>query len=196
MAPSLLFPVLLLSLVACQNSHVIKKADWPRPLLANTTYQLTDEAGQQQDLNSLLQGHRGLVLWFWQIRCPCVARYQKRFEDLKAKFTPRGIRFVLVDSSPMDSPADIAQKRQELGMVEPVLQASQGLAARLNIKGTPSVALIAPDGTVVYVGWVDNERAVGEKYREAYLEMALDQFLKGQSLTRPTSPMFGCPLAR
>ena len=54
---------------------------------------------------------------------------------------------------------------------------------------------MARDGTVLYRGWIDNERLPGEDGREAWLESALNGFVTRRPFASRT-PTWGCTITR
>lgn len=177
-------------LQACQVSHHLKINQWPKPL--NEQKITLKDGNKSHTLDELVKGYDGLVVWFWQIKCPCVGRYQERFNDLKIRYP--SIRFVLVDSHPWDFPNDIEQERTRRLIDETIYKDDGSLRDALFIKGTPSTALLNPKLEVLYIGWPDNERPVHEEHRIPYLENALNQFLSKEPILKRSSTMFGCPL--
>lgn len=182
----------MLTLCACQLSHRLKKDQWPKPLNEENIL-LRDEKNDLHSLGELMKEHDGLVVWFWQIKCPCVQRYQGRFNDLKARYP--SIKFVLVDAHAWDARGDIEKERMRRNIVEPIYKDDHGtLRDALFIKGTPSTALINQQQQVLYVGWPDNERPLNEEHRIPYLDNALKEFVTKEPIESPSSTMFGCPL--
>jgi hypothetical protein len=57
------------------------------------------------------------------------------------------------------------------------------------------VVLVRRDGTVLYRGWLDNEREPGDDGREAWLERALEGFVDGTAFAS-RSPTWGCTITR
>lgn len=191
----LLFYLFFLVLGGCQSAYIIKPDQLPvlhgqeshlmLEMPDQTTYKLADIYGE----------HRAMVAIFWQSSCPCVKRYQKRINDMFERYGAQGIAFVHISSNDNESFVDVQKeyKKREIPLV--LMRDNHGaLAKSLRVKGTPSAVLIDSSGKVQFMGWIDNERDVGEPGRVAYLEDAIRQFLAGESIKTPTSPMFGCAI--
>jgi len=66
------------------------------------------------------------------------------------------------------------------------------------VSTAPEVAVLAPDGTVLYRGRIDDWYADYGKRRaqptQNDLRNALDAILQGKKVTAPTTKALGCPL--
>jgi thioredoxin-related protein len=183
-----------LFLAGCQSAYIVKPDQLPKiadpsslslEMPNQTVYKVAD----------IYQQHRGMVAIFWQSSCPCVKRYQKRVNNLFERYGAEGLAFVHVSSNQNESFADVQReyKKREVPLV--LMRDNQGaLAKALGVKGTPTAVVIDSTGKVQFMGWIDNERDVLEPGRVAYLENAIKQFLAGEVVETPTSPMFGCPI--
>jgi hypothetical protein len=125
-----------------------------------------------------------------------VRRYQDRLEALASQWEPRGVRFVLVSSTAGETVESIDVVAKARAQKLPVWRDEGGvLAATLGAKSTPTVVLVKRDGTVLFRGWLDNERLPGEPGREAWLEAALEGFTSGRTFSSRT-PTWGCTITR
>jgi thiol-disulfide isomerase/thioredoxin len=178
----------LLMLMSCTSAHVIKPEHWPK-ISAEFTLNGEDKG---YTLTEIYQ-KQPTVLIFWQIGCPCVKRYQERIKSLSEKYPQ--VAFIYISSNQNESFSESLKEYKKRN--EPFLllrDEHKKLSESLNIKGTPTAVLIDQKGEVKYVGWIDNERMVGEKMRIPYLENALAEFMANMPITAKTSPMFGCPI--
>ena len=152
-----------------------------------------DEAATAQEL---LRRARGTVFVFWSGGCPCVRRYQARVEVLAEQWRQRGIAFVQVSSNAGEDLSHLTREVERRGLQLPVWRDAEGaLSQALGANSTPTVVLVARDGTVLFRGWIDNEREPGEPDREAWLEDALEAFTTHHPVAA-ASPTYGCTITR
>lgn len=157
-------------------------------------YALRSEQGLL-NLTDLYENHAGLVLIFWQSSCACVKRYQERVNELFKRYSPQGIAFMYVSSNTNESFAHAQAEYGKRKTSVPLVRDEGGRLARaLGVSGTPVAVLIDQLGHVRFIGWIDDERLPGERGRRAYLDDALKQYVAGEPILVPTSPMFGCPI--
>lgn len=177
---SILLVGLIILLSGCQSAWQIK----PKKLATGLV-----------ELKSLYENHKGVVVIFWQRACPCVKRYEARVKKLYDKYERQGLSFVYMSSNTNESLDQVQSAYAQRNMPLRLVRDEGGLIARkVKAKGTPAALLITPQGDVIYMGWIDNERREGESGRIAYLENAIEEFLGNQSVKIKTSPMFGCPI--
>lgn len=155
---------------------------------------LRGEAGVAS-LASVLQAHEATVLVFWSAGCPCVRRYQGRLEALKARYGEH-VGFVAISSNADETLESVTSAAKARGVTFPVWRDEGGeVAQALGARSTPTVVLLRNDGSVLYSGWVDNERPEGEPGREPWLEHALEGVSHGTRFAA-RSPTWGCAVTR
>lgn len=157
---------------------------------------LTPTEGAPVPVTTLLARHDATVFVFWSAGCPCVRRYQARVEALAAAWSGRNVGFVQVSSNAGETLDSVRTVAKERSLTLPVWRDEGGLLARqLAARSTPTVVLLRKDGAVLYRGWLDNERDVGEADREPWLEQALEGFTAGTAFAA-RSPTWGCTITR
>ena len=177
---------MVLLLAGCASSGVTS--------LAGAT--LTSTSRQVHSAQDLVAAAPATVFVFWSAGCPCVRRYQERIEALAAAWRPRGIAFVQVSSNAGETLESLTLEHARRGLALPVWRDEGGqLAQELQARSTPTVVFVGRDGTVLFRGWVDNERTPGEPDREAWLEAALTGFTRGEAFASHT-PTWGCTITR
>jgi len=140
---------------------------------------------------------KATVLFFWQSQCPCVTRYQERIESLSNRYQKEGIHFVAVSSNSDISEETMLRISKERGLKIPIVKDHGGaVAEQVEARTTPTVVLIDASGRIHYKGWIDNEKREGDAERIAYLENAIQDFLKSGSVAQKDSPIFGCRITR
>lgn len=139
------------------------------------------------------QGEHATVLFWWATECPCVKRYQSRMEAMAAHYEPLGVRFYAIASNSDDSLDAVHRVAHERNFKLTLLKDEGAqLANTYGARTTPTVVILDKEGAVRFRGWIDNERFQGDPHRNAYAENALDEVLKGEEVTQPSSPIFGC----
>ncbi len=187
--------LLLLLLCSCQSAYIIKADQLPSNKESLLNYSFARPDQERISLKELLSDKQGLVAIFWQSTCPCVSRYQERVNDLSARYAHLGLAFAHISSNENESFFEVQKEYQKRAISLPLLRDEQGIFAKdLRVKGTPTAVLIDKNGTVRFMGWIDNERKINEAGRVAYLEDAIKEFLANEPIKNPTSPMFGCAI--
>lgn len=179
----------------CQSAYRIKPESLPKKIVPEEIILLGQGAKEPYRLSDIYQQQKGLVVIFWQTKCPCVKRYQKRINRLFERYQKEEISFLHLSSNSNESFDEVQKEYNRRSIPLPLIRDEGGqLAKAIGAKGTPAAALINQDGNMVYFGWIDNERDEHETGRIAYLENAIIEFLNQKPITVTTSPMFGCPI--
>lgn len=157
---------------------------------------LTSTVGETSTLQALVERSKATVVVFWSSGCPCVARYQARIEALAQKYGPSGIAVLQVSSNAGETLASLSEAARARSLTLPIWRDEHGhVAQTLGARSTPTVVLLNADGTVLFRGYIDNERTPEEPGREAFLENALEGFLRGTPYASK-SPTFGCTITK
>ena len=144
-------------------------------------------------LDSLTKNADATVLVFWSAGCPCVRRYQGRVDALRSR---PNVQVLAISSNAGESFDEALRVANERGVQVPLYRDDTGaIAALVNARSTPTVAVLDRTGAVRFTGWLDNEREVGADDREPWLERALDGVLGGSSFAART-PTWGCTITR
>ncbi len=147
---------------------------------------------------SLLADHtqKATVLLFVSSLCPCSAKYDERNLRLAAEYAPKGVRFLAVNSSFGEKPAEIAAHAQQIGYPFPMLRDEGNVIAdRLGAQVTPEVFVLDSKGVLRYHGRIDDNRDA-LKVTVTDLRNALDALLAGKLPPKPERIAFGCAIAR
>ena len=147
-------------------------------------------------------GPAGLVVVFWSNTCPWTDRYAPRLADLVARYTPAGVRFVLVNSNdPARNERETAAASREATasarLAAPSLVDADGaLAAAFGAVSAPHAFFFGPDGTLRYDGTLDDSPASADRVRVPYLAQAMDQSVAGLPIEVQRTQAFGCTIKR
>jgi hypothetical protein len=153
--------------------------------------------GELVTLGSLWEGKRALAVVFWSAGCPCVRRYQERVEALRREFPEDAVRIVGVASNAGESFDEVLKAARERGATLPLYRDETGeVAAALGARSTPTAVVLDGRGAIRFLGWIDNERDVGEGDRVPYLERAIAGVVRGTSDFDARTPRFGCAITR
>jgi peroxiredoxin len=139
------------------------------------------------------KGAKAVVLVFTCNHCPVAQAYEDKLIEIANEYQPQGIQFIAInpnaaDMQPADGFPEMIQRAKEKEFPYPyVYDETQKTAVAYGAKVTPHIFVVAPDGTIVYEGGVDNRQ------REPnYLEDALDAILAGEEIATPEAAYFGC----
>lgn len=176
---------LLCLISACTGARQTVRSD---PALT-----LRSSTGAVVTLESLTKNADATVLVFWSAGCPCVRRYQARVDALRER---PGVQVLAISSNAGESFDEALRVANERGVQVPLYRDDTGtIAAFVNARSTPTVAVLDRSGAVRFTGWLDNEREVGADDREPWLERALDGVLGGSNFAART-PTWGCTITR
>jgi peroxiredoxin len=142
------------------------------------------------------KGSKATVLFFLSSLCPCSAKYDERVDELARQYTPRGVRFLAVNSSEGEKPAEVAAYAKRAGYPFPVLKDEGNVIAdRVHAQITPEVFVMDAKGVLRYHGGIDDSRSP-KMVQQHHLRNALDFLLGGRLPARAEAITFGCAIAR
>ncbi len=138
---------------------------------------------------------RFTVLEFFSAHCPCQTQHDARLAALHARYAPRGVAFLAIDS---EADATIERDRAEVArrnypyaiMVDP-----EGIAARsLRANYATYVVLVDSQGRVLFRGGIDSDRSHLTADATPYLANALADAVAGRPVQRAEAKTLGCSL--
>lgn len=142
------------------------------------------------------KGSKATVLFFLSSLCPCSQKYDARVDELARQYAPRGVRFLAVNASDGEKPAEIAAYAKQAGYPFPVLKDEGNVIAdRIHAQITPEVFVMDAKGILRYHGGIDDSRSP-KMVQQHHLRNALDFLLGGRLPTRQEAITFGCAIAR
>jgi hypothetical protein len=111
-------------------------------------------------------------------------------------YEPRGVAFLAIHSSRLESAAEAAEHARSSRLGFPVLMDEGGARAdELGAQVTPEVFVFDDGWTLRYRGRIDDDRS-GSAVPSADLEAAVDAVLAGQQPRLERTEAFGCPIRR
>ena len=139
-----------------------------------------------------------LVVFFTCNHCPYVTGSDESTRETAEKFSPRGVRFVAINSnSPNtyaedDFPHMVERLREEKFPWVYLHDATQDVARAYGALRTPHFYVFDRERRLIYTGRaVDNPRQA-ERVKTRDLERALEEHLAGKSIGVPVTNPIGC----
>jgi len=197
-----LVPPLVLALVTALSAAGPAHAQGPAIGEAAPTFELPDTRGETHSLEQ----YRGswVVLEWLNYGCPYVVKHYRtgNIPGQQERWRGAGVVWLaIVSSAPGKqghyAPADMDARTEEMGgNASAVLLDPAGDVGRAyEAKTTPHMFVIDPEGTVVYMGGIDDvptARAVDLERAEQLVERALTEATAGIPVSRPVSQPYGC----
>lgn len=145
-------------------------------------------------------GKRAIVLFFTMTDCPLANGYVPEMNRMRAAYEPKGVAFYAVQVDGTVSEAAVKKYAQEYAYSFPMLNDPKlTLARATGATVTPEVAVLSPDGDVLYLGRIDNkvEDLTRPRYAatEPELRNALDAVLAGKAPKQARTRAVGCSIS-
>jgi peroxiredoxin len=169
-------------------------------LFAGPDFRLRDTAGTMHT-GAEWTGRKAVVLFFTTIDCPVANSYVPEMNRIREAYAARGVAVYGVQAE-VSVPDDAAAKyAQEFRYSFPLLlDPQQTLVKLVDATITPQVAVLTPEGRVLYLGRIDNRVEDFGKTRyqatHADLREALDAVLAGKPAPQPRTKSIGCAINR
>jgi thiol-disulfide isomerase/thioredoxin len=158
-------------------------------------FRVTDFSGATRPLSAY--AGKLVALVFWSFKCPVALAYNSRLGALQSKYQGRGVELVAVDPDQNESPEEVKLNIANLNLPFTVWIDREGaLAEGLGITHIPAVVVLDKGSVVRYAGALDNNKAIGDRGRIAYVEDALDSLIAGKPVATPETTSFGCTVIR
>lgn len=159
---------------------------------------VTDLDGTSRTLADLADG-APLVLLARDALCPVSRRYGPRSGRLSAEYGERGVRFLFLNVSPLDSDEDMRGEIERYDLVGTyAADHDWEVAGPLRMIATGEAFLFDDAGRLAYRGAIDDQygiRFTKPEPRERHLRDALEEVLAGHGVTRASTAPEGCYLA-
>lgn len=136
------------------------------------------------------------AIFFIATRCPISNDYNERMKALYKDYSPRGVKFVFINSNSTEPAAEVDEHARKWGFPFKVYKDENNVVAdRFGAQFTPEVFLLDRQGVIRYHGAIDDSRPA-DKVKAQYLRNALDELLAGKPVTTPETRAFGCTIKR
>lgn len=169
----------------------MRLADWALPVAGSgSVWSLPRDAREA----------KAVVVLFLGTGCPVNNLYLPVLADLHARYSPRGVVFVGVNSNSHDDRETVADHAKRFHLPFPVLKDDGAkVADRFAAARTPEAFVLDGDRTARYRGRIDDryERGVTRSgVTKHELADAIDAILAGTAVAVPYTEPAGCPIAR
>ncbi len=156
-----------------------------------------DFAGKTHALRDL-RGETATVLAMFDLSCPLAKKWRPELARIEDDFADRGVRFVFIDSTGLDTAEDVAAEAKRLGLDGPILDdAGRTLAKTIGAETSTDMVVLDAAGTRVYRGAIDDQYGLQHTRAEAtetYLRDALAAVVDGRPVETPATRAPGCVL--
>jgi peroxiredoxin len=133
---------------------------------------------------------------FIATQCPVSNAYNERMEALAREYTPKGVRFIAVNSNKQESAAEVASHAAAHGFDFPVVKDPNNVIAdKWGAMVTPETYVLDADGMLRYHGRIDDSQNPAN-VKSQDLKAALDAVLDGRAPERWETKAFGCTIKR
>jgi peroxiredoxin len=144
-------------------------------------------------------GKKAIVVFFTTTDCPLSNNEVPEMNRTRRDYESRGVAFYAVQADTTIADADVVQHTKDYQFSFPVLLDPHQILAKMTGATTiPSAAVLTPDGTLLYLGRIDNlvedfnvRRQEPTKFD---LREALDAYLAGKPVVHPRTKAFGCAI--
>ena len=184
-------------LVAAGTAVAAPQVGQPAP-----EFTLTDSNGQSHNLSDF-KG-KFVVLEWLNHGCPFVKKHYDggNMQGLQKEYTGKDVVWLsIVSSAPGKqghmSPAETNKTKEEKGSAATaILIDEDGTVGKLyDAKVTPELYVINPEGTLVYMGAIDDKKSVDAADvagAKNFVKQALDEAMSGQPVSEATTTAYGC----
>ncbi len=147
-----------------------------------------------------------LILEWVNFECPYVKKHYetKNMQKLQKKYTAMGVKWLSVCSSApgnegyFDNQSINRRIKLYQANISMYLVDEKGdLARAYNVKTTPTIVVINPEGEIMYQGSIDDKPTSNKKDIEGarnYLSEIMDAVLKGRPAPITSTKSYGCPV--
>jgi peroxiredoxin len=144
-------------------------------------------------------GHKAVVLFFTTTDCPIANGYVPEMNRIHDAYASRGALFYAVQTDLTIPEADVARYARDFHYAYPLLlDPNQQLVRFTGASVTPQIAILSPDGKLLYLGRVDDRVADFGKQRlkPTILDLrdSLDAVLAGKPAPHATTKSVGCAI--
>lgn len=173
-----------------------KKAEGPKIGEKVPAFTLTDTDGKTVTLADYTKEKKIVVLEWFNPECPYVVKHYTKdhhtMTDTAKAFKDKNVVWVTINTGA--SKEDLAKAKKDWKIDAPILMDTDGkITAAYGAKTTPTMFIINADGTLAYRGAIDEARDDTDgPGKTNYVKAALEQVVKGETVTTPETKSYGC----
>jgi peroxiredoxin len=156
-------------------------------------FTLADSSGDQVSLSDF-EG-KVVVLEWLNPDCPYVQRHYKAgtMKSLASTYGGQGVVWLTINSTNYMDAAANAEFKKANGLPYTILVDQSGEVGHLyGAKTTPHMYIIDTDGTLAYIGAIDDDPRGSSDSPANYVAAALDEILAGEAVATPETTPYGC----
>jgi peroxiredoxin len=158
---------------------------------APSDFAATTVHGRRFALAEAEKAHTAVVVMFLSTLCTYSNYYNDLLRDMASEFEAKGVLFVGINSSRVETAEEIVGHAREHGHSFPILRDADGkLAGIFDARRTPEVFLLDREGKLRYHG------RVASKISSPDLKNALESLLSGRPVRPAETKAFGCAIQR
>jgi peroxiredoxin len=146
-------------------------------------------------------GRKAIVLFFTTTDCPVANTYVPEMNRIREAYAAQGVSVYGIQAEVSVPDAAAAKYAQEFRYSFPLLlDPKQTLVKLVGATITPQVAILMPNGKVLYLGRIDNrvEDFGKTRFQATHLDLreALDAVLAGKPVPQSRTKSIGCAINR
>jgi len=156
-------------------------------------FTLMDTAGNEVSLSDF-EGQIVVLEWL-NPDCPFVQRHYKAgtMKSLATQYGSQGVVWLTINSTNYMDAAANAEFKTANNLPYPILVDQSGEVGHLyGAKTTPHMYIIDTDGTLAYMGAIDDDPRGSSDSPTNYVAAALDEILAGEAVATPETTPYGC----
>jgi peroxiredoxin len=170
-------------------------AEAPHPTMVDN-FRLTDQNLQSHELKRLSDAS-AIVILTQMNGCPVSRNTASTLKKLKDEYGPKGVEFLMLNSSPMDKREEIQAEAKEYGYDVPILMdVNQLVGEQLGVTRTAQAFVIDPKTMkIVYRGPLDDRLTYERQKASAdhqWAKDAIDSLIARQPVAVAEEPAVGC----
>ena len=136
------------------------------------------------------------VVMFIATQCPVSNAYNERMKALHGDYSPRGVRFIVINSNRTESASEVETHAASHGFGFSVYKDPSNVVADLfGAQVTPETYVLDKAGVMLYHGSIDDSQNPGNIKTQG-LRLALDAVLGGRPVAKAETKAFGCAIKR
>ena len=136
------------------------------------------------------------VITFIATKCPISNDYNGRMIALYNDYSPKGVKFVFINSNGTEPAAEVEQHTQKNGFPFRVYKDNNNVVAdRFAAQVTPEAFVLDKSSVIRYHGSIDDSQNLA-RVQVQRLRKALDSILTGQPVETAQTKAFGCTIKR